>query len=115
MASSTSLECEVYQEHLCRLRNGVPLYYPQPARGDYHVHVGDVGYIENGQFNTVFNAFANSEETRAMNREFGTPDEFAPLSPDHLEIIEREAYAPRSVIKTSDMLPAGSDIVSDLW
>lgn len=69
----------VYRKCLTKLRYGCPLYEPDPGCHD-HVQIGDVGYVDPsfGHFCPVFNAFFNAEAP--INKEFGTPDGFIPLS-----------------------------------
>lgn len=72
-------QISIYRRCLIRQRLGCPLYEPDPGSCE-HVQIGDVGYVDSsfGHFKRVFNAFLNAEAT--INKEYGTPDGFTPLS-----------------------------------
>lgn len=70
---------EVYREELLHLKNGYPIFEPDPGN-EVHVQVGDVGFIEHGtgHFHRLFNAFF--DESAPINSENGVPEHFIPIS-----------------------------------
>lgn len=103
-----TFDCEVYESELRKLKRGIPIYYPSPTSiaRNYHVHVGDVGYLDYGAFLSVFNAFANTEETRAHNEKRGTPEGFVPVPEELTETVITEVTAPAgTVFMLEDLAP----------
>lgn len=69
---------EVYRDQLLDLKNGYPLFEPDPG-SCVHIQVGDVGYIEpdTGHFHRLFNAFF--DDSAPINSKHGVPEHFEPL------------------------------------
>ena len=73
----------IYARQLFPLSYGHPLWRPEPCLTFGEVHLGDVGYLEDGHFCLLFNATQSSEHP--VNSLRGVPDGFQPLDiPDHM-------------------------------
>jgi hypothetical protein len=64
----------VYVDLLARLGHGLPLHDPSVEGG---VHLGDVGYLQFGRFNKLFNIF----DSRNAPNDSKLPDNFEPAAP----------------------------------
>lgn len=72
---------ETYANELKSLGYGYPLWYPEPSKNG-EVQIGDVGYIEDGQFQRWFNVMADADDKCNPH---GVPGGFQPLHiPDRL-------------------------------
>ena len=53
---------EIFARKLSSIQHGLPLWYPEP-HGSGEVHIGDVGYINDGAFIRVLNVKGNPSDT----------------------------------------------------
>ncbi|KAL7278405.1 hypothetical protein ACG7TL_007402 [Trametes sanguinea] len=74
----------IYAEQLEGLQYGFPLWVPDPAPQMKPVELGDVGWVREGEFIPVFNAFRAAEDSQPWEE---TPDGFVPLSTRGLAFI----------------------------
>lgn len=66
----------VYAEQLSSQSLGHPLWFPEPTKAG-ETQIGDVGYIENGQFHRLFNITVAADHQ--WNAYVGVPEGFAPI------------------------------------
>lgn len=86
------LAAAVYAEQLLPRGHGYPLWIPEPDTTDNQVRIGDVGYIWEGSFCTLFNATLPA--SHPVNRN-GVPKGFVPLEFDTAELVRtRDTYLP---------------------
>lgn len=83
----------VYAQQLGHLGYGYPLWVPDPAPGLAPVELGDVGWIDEGEFHPLFNAFRGEDGTQPRG---GVPSDHVPL-----DIRERIISGPRDKISQS--------------
>ncbi|EIW56271.1 uncharacterized protein TRAVEDRAFT_83192, partial [Trametes versicolor FP-101664 SS1] len=69
---------DIYAEQLISLRYGYPLWYPDPSPGRAPVQLGDVGWVKEGKFLTLFNALREAHDAQPMG---AVPTDFVPLNP----------------------------------
>ncbi|KAI9060354.1 hypothetical protein FKP32DRAFT_1595433 [Trametes sanguinea] len=74
----------IYAEQLEGLRYGYPLWVPDPAPQMQPVELGDVGWVREGEFIPIFNAFRSAQDAQPWD---ATPQGFAPLSRRGLSFI----------------------------
>lgn len=90
------LAAAVYAEQLLPKGHGFPLWIPEPDTNQDEVRIGDVGYVWEGSFCTLFNI--TLPETHPVNRN-GVPDGFTPLKFNPAELVRRrDAYLPDAPI-----------------
>jgi hypothetical protein len=69
---------EVYRKQLSSLYHGIALWEPSPIRILYdQVHIGDVGYVNEGFFYRMFNVTLPWDDP--SNNRLGEPDNYKPL------------------------------------
>lgn len=85
------LAAAVYAEQLLPKGHGYPLWIPEPDTPHDEVRIGDVGYIWEGSFCTLFNA--TLPESHHVNRN-GVPEGFAMLEFSTEFLRTRELYLP---------------------
>jgi len=69
---------DVYQKQLASLYQGIALWEPNPVEALYvRVSIGDVGYINEGHFNRMFNVTLPWDHP--SNTRLGEPDYYPPL------------------------------------
>jgi hypothetical protein len=83
--------------------HGYALWNPDPWRPDIPVQVGDVGYLREGKFYRLFNAFLDADDASQC---FGVPANYTPLTLRPRPIlsggVERQMYFySRHVVKAS--------------
>lgn len=66
----------IYAKHLSTLKKGYPLWLPEPNDNDGEILIGDVGWIEQGSFNRLFNALRDRDDPVNIR---GVPVDFEPL------------------------------------
>ena len=66
---------DTYARELEHFRHGYPLWDPEPSFAG-EVHIGDVGYIEEGQFHRLFNVAFGKEHPYNAG---GVPEHFQPM------------------------------------
>jgi hypothetical protein len=95
----------VYVTELERLKFGRPLYNPE-----HPVNIGDVGFFEQdtGNFCPLFNVFLDAAEQ--INADFGSPNDFIPLSRRHLRITTTNDYFPPQPIKSGSVETRGVEL-----
>ncbi|KAI9060353.1 hypothetical protein FKP32DRAFT_1047338 [Trametes sanguinea] len=74
----------IYAEQLEGLEFGYPLWVPDPAPQMQPVELGDVGWVREGEFIPIFNAFRSAQDSQPWD---ATPHGFAPLSRRGLSFI----------------------------
>ena len=84
---------DIYARGLFHYGHGFPVWDPQPTDSG-EVLIGDVGYMEDGQFFRLFNAMRPADDP--VNQRWGVPDGFVPLTVD-----------PRSFTRRDGAIPAG--------
>ncbi|KAI8992711.1 hypothetical protein BD414DRAFT_412488 [Trametes punicea] len=67
---------DIYAEQLKNLQYGYPLWVPDPAPQLGPVQLGDVGWIRQGEFIPLFNAFRAAEDAQPWD---SVPAQFMPL------------------------------------
>ncbi|KAI0819434.1 hypothetical protein BC628DRAFT_1342226 [Trametes gibbosa] len=60
----TTAPWDIYADQLTHLGYGYPLWIPDPAPGAPSVEIGDVGWINEGEFLPLFNAFRGENEAQ---------------------------------------------------
>ncbi|KAI0633111.1 hypothetical protein C8Q77DRAFT_1058568 [Trametes polyzona] len=84
---------DIYAEQLTHLGYGHPLWVPDPAPGQPPVEVGDVGWINDGEFLPLFNVFRGEHDAQFWG---AVPVDFVPLG-----IRECALIGPRDKISQS--------------
>ncbi|KAH9851229.1 hypothetical protein C2E23DRAFT_247420 [Lenzites betulinus] len=84
---------DIYAEQLTHLGYGYPLWIPDPAPGAPPVEIGDVGWINEGEFVSLFNVFRGEKEAQ--------PRGAVPV--DHVPLLTRDCtiVGPRDKISQS--------------
>lgn len=103
-----SLAAIVYAEQLRNVRHGEPLWQPEPSdRGE--VQIGDVGYIEDGRFQRLFNAVDGSS-----SRDKSLPETFKPLLYDakRLEEVDHQFLLPMQPQQSESIVRSETDDLS---
>lgn len=67
---------DIYAEQLSHLEYGHPLWVPDPPPGSASVEIGDVGWIHEGEFHPLFNAFRGEDASQPRG---GVPIDHVPL------------------------------------
>ena len=67
---------DVYAEQLYTAREGLALYEPDPGGQYDRVRVGDVGFLQEGFFNRMFNIFVDKEDPTNQG---SVPENFSPI------------------------------------
>ncbi|KAI0633109.1 hypothetical protein C8Q77DRAFT_1040359, partial [Trametes polyzona] len=75
---------DIYAEQLVHLGYGHPLWVPDPAPGKPPVEVGDVGWMNEGEFLPLFNAFREEHDAQPLG---AVPVDFVPLNVHDCTII----------------------------
>ncbi|TFY67876.1 hypothetical protein EVG20_g3777 [Dentipellis fragilis] len=66
---------QIYEQELYMLGHGLPIWHAEPFNVRQEVHVGDVGYMEEGRFRRVFNVFyGDTRLTTATDEDQASPD-----------------------------------------
>ncbi|KAI0673301.1 hypothetical protein C8Q78DRAFT_714618 [Trametes maxima] len=68
---------DIYAEQMAHLKYGFPLWSPDPPPGGAPIELGDVGWVREGEFIPLFNAFRDSDDRQPHGR---VPAGFSPLS-----------------------------------
>lgn len=66
---------DTYARELEHFRRGYPLWNPEPDSAG-EVHIGDVGYIEEGKFHRLFNVVFDEKHPYNAG---GVPEHFKPM------------------------------------
>lgn len=95
---------QVYVNQLGPLGNGVPLWFPEPAKAGQPIRIGDVGVIDSrGSFLRLFNATVGANHPY-NNREHGGHG-----VPHGFEVLDlRDGSAGVEVVAYRDALPLGA-------
>ncbi|GBE87685.1 hypothetical protein SCP_1103620 [Sparassis crispa] len=75
-SSPSTRPWDVYAEQLSPCGYGYPLWSPEHAKHG-GVHIGDVGYLQNGHFSRMFNAMRAKDDE--LNR-YGVPEGYTPFT-----------------------------------
>lgn len=89
---------DIYAEELSSKGHGIPLWSPEPHQ-DREVQIGDVGLIQSGEFQSIFNACSGKAYWDSL---YGL-DEITPFSYNKHIVSEK----PRWVQAGSTMFSAG--------
>ena len=73
--STPTAPWEIYAEQLFPLGYGHPLWIPEPNGRE--VHIGDVGWLNEGAFRPLFNT--TKPEDHPLNSRGGVPESFTPF------------------------------------
>ncbi|KAH9838065.1 uncharacterized protein C8Q71DRAFT_755988 [Rhodofomes roseus] len=91
-----------YAAELSPLGLGYPLWQPSGPVDELEVELGDVGYIHDGSFHYIFNAFRPATDLR--NQKCGVPDEFVPLFVGSIPALSYRNYIePKRVFHTGSV------------
>ena len=89
----------VYREQLTSKYHGLALWNPKPVNGLYdhcgHVSIGDVGYLDDGDFIRLFNVTIPWDDS--SNENFGKPEKYEVLKQGRIrenEFYEAEYHSP---------------------
>lgn len=104
---------DIFAGQLGDLGYGHPLWVPDPAPGAAQVEIGDVGYIKDGEFLPLFNAFRKADKAQPLP---SVPMDHVPLDRRDFHIrgprvtITQKALYSRSIksLKISAGVTAGS-------
>lgn len=110
---------DIYAEQLIHLKYGYPLWVPDPAPGVAPVEIGDVGWINDGEFLPLFNALKGTDEAQPWG---AVPIDHTPLDSRGLCIIgprdkiDQTVLCSRGIrrLKTSGGITAGGYAVAPL-
>ena len=69
-------DCNIYARELGKLKNGLPLWFPEPTKFG-EVLIGDIGYIREGAFYRLYNVLRESSDP--INQQFPAPSGFERL------------------------------------
>ncbi|KAI0350573.1 hypothetical protein OH77DRAFT_1412848 [Trametes cingulata] len=75
---------DIYTEQLIHLGYGYPLWVPDPAPGAAQVQIGDVGWVNDGEFISLFNALRGEDDAQPRG---GVPVDHVPLDVRDLSIL----------------------------
>ncbi|RPD59661.1 hypothetical protein L227DRAFT_593782 [Lentinus tigrinus ALCF2SS1-6] len=81
MHGSEPAAWDIYAKELWPLCYGHPLWFPEPCPEFGEVHIGDVGYLREGNFTRLFNAMHCADHP--LNAVRGVPDGFEVFDPDN--------------------------------
>ncbi|KAL6297813.1 hypothetical protein BKA93DRAFT_745303, partial [Sparassis latifolia] len=76
VSSPSTRPWDVYAEQLSPYGYGYPLWSPEHAKHG-GVHIGDVGYLQNGHFSRMFNAMRAKDDE--LNK-YGVPEGYTPFT-----------------------------------
>ena len=98
---------KIYEEELYSKGYGIPLWVPEPHNDGQEVQIGDVGYINDGQFVPMFNVCSGERYN-----EWNLPDGFQKFSPrDQLKQSMPSIQAGKIVFSAGvQILDASADI-----
>ncbi|KAI0673222.1 hypothetical protein C8Q78DRAFT_1077499 [Trametes maxima] len=102
---------DIYAEQLSHLGHGYPPWVPDPAPGAAEVEIGDVGWVNDGEFLPLFNALRGQNEAQPKGE---VPANHVPLDVQCLEIlgprdkISQSVLCSRSIKKLDVSASAGS-------
>jgi hypothetical protein len=79
---------DIFREQLSikYFRNGHALWEPRPPKPNNPVKVGDVGFIRNGRFHSLFNALLSAEDQSSV------PEHYEQLVPKFTDHISRSTF-----------------------
>ena len=89
---------DVYAEQLYTVKEGFPLYEPDPGSQYDRVRVGDVGFVQYGFFQRMFNIFV--DENDPINQG-GVPENFSSVPAVYQATHERTPLGPGEICSTS--------------
>ena len=100
---------DIYAEQLFSLGYGYPMWVPDVDPALAEVEIGDVGWIEEGQFLQLFNATRSPEDRQIRGR---VPSDFEQLDPTCLLIIGPHQHITQRFIssRTIEKINASGDI-----
>ncbi len=84
---------DIYAEQLFSLGYGYPLWIPEPNQ--HEVDIGDVGWIQDGEFCTLLNT--RKPEDSPVNIDKGVPPHFDMFCPPNSHIYARQGIMPKMV------------------
>ncbi|KAI0337068.1 hypothetical protein BDW22DRAFT_1364574 [Trametopsis cervina] len=109
---------DVFSEQLLPKGHGFPLWLPEPDTELDEVQIGDVGYLWEGSFCTLFNPTLPANHPVNKN---GVPDGFVPLKFNSNELVRRrDAYLPdgpvcsQTVRRVSAVAQAGTGAIASV-
>lgn len=68
---------DIFAHELQHYQCGRPMYFPEPSEEGVIAQLGDVGYMQDGQFFRLFNA--TLPQDHPSNVTLGVPEDFTPL------------------------------------
>ena len=95
-----SRPCDIYAEQLFPLGHGHPLWIPEPNNNGREIDIGDVGWLKDGDFRSLFNSMKPEDDP--VNAAKGVPLDFEVFNPRNISIgtyprITQPAVCSRSV------------------
>lgn len=67
---------DIYAKQLLHHKLGYPLWVPDPAPGAGEIEIGDVGWLDEGEFHQLFNCMKESDAPQIRGT---TPVDFVPF------------------------------------
>lgn len=102
----------IYADQLLPRGYGYPLWVPEPDDPCSEVRIGDVGYIWDGSFYTLFNATLPADHPTNRN---GVPDNFVPLEFDPAEFIRsRDPFLPEGTLCSKTVKHVGAQTKANI-
>ncbi|TFK89205.1 WD40 repeat-like protein [Polyporus arcularius HHB13444] len=88
---------DIYAEQLLPVGYGHPLWIPEP--NEREVEIGDVGWLNNGEFRALFNSMKPHDDP--INLDKGVPPDFKVFNPRNLSIHNTERIGQKMVCSRS--------------
>ena len=107
---TTRLPWDIYTEQLFPIGFGHPLWVPEPI-DNREVHVGDIGWFENGGFRPLFNSMKPSDDS--ANKQKGVPPGFVPFQPQEFWVRRGDKIKEGSVCSATVEIMQGGGLVDN--